>query len=134
MNLNIFKMNTELKELQADNSAMLEKIKTLEADHAEAIDIKETFLMKQKTFDTQMETLKADHVKEIESIKIEFQKKLVEMESRLVAETNTENTKAATIVASLGVEAETIKVSTKSEKPNESRYVVVDYLNNKQTI
>ena len=111
MFLNIIKANTAINELETDKTNLLTQLESIKAELAEAQNVIGNFMTEKQGMDTIIANLKA-----------EYEKKLADMQLIVDAERVSASQKASTIVSSIGVEPETVKVSN---KPNDNEIVGV---------
>ena len=110
MQLNIFKSNEQVKELEAEKVSLLNRFELAEKDLRDAQDVIAGFMVKQKKFDSTIEELKKEHASTIESLKKENQTKMDVLAVQLEEAKVSAGKQAAQVLASMGVEPETVKV------------------------
>ncbi len=110
MQLNIFKSQAAIEALTKDNAGWADKYQTIEKQLSEAQDTIGTFMEEKKTHDDAIAKLKEENVKAIEALTKEHQSQVDKLTVVVADEKNSSSAKAAQILASVGVEAETLKV------------------------
>jgi hypothetical protein len=105
MNLNIFKVMSQFKDLEKEKASLLSQLELAQKDLVDAQNVIGDFMVKQKEFDVKIETITKEH-----------EAKVTELESQLAAEKNSAIKKAASLMSSLGVEPDSIKETVTAAK------------------
>ncbi len=112
MIFNIIKANKEIKDLQeqinqleSDNNKLLESVKTHEQREA-------TYALGSQDWASEKEKLVSEHEESIKKMKEDYESQLKNLSEKLEKADKTAAEKAAQIVSAIGIEPETIKISS----------------------
>lgn len=113
MIFNILKANRMIEELNTEKATLLKRLQETENAFNNLQDMSKDMTEASAEHAKVLEQLKTDHEKQIADIKAEYESKLKNLEIAKNEEATSAASKAADIVASLGVEPEAIKVQEK---------------------
>jgi|ERR1035437_2791798 peptidoglycan hydrolase CwlO-like protein len=143
---NIAKANAQCKELEKDKLTLVGQLEVAQKDLADAQNVIGNFMKEKEGMDKTIADLKAEHATAIAALegthKVEtdnLQKSVKETSNKVVEAEGKTAAKAAALVASLGVEPETVKKSNDellASGVKKSRFTFIshtdDYKKNKQ--
>lgn len=126
--INIFKANTYITELEAEKAGLLVKLQEAEAAFTNLQDMSKDMTEKQAGHEQAIKDLIEAHEKQISEMKATHDESVKALEKSKEVTNETAAKKAADIVASLGVEAGTIKVEPKELVSQTNTYKVISHL------
>lgn len=126
--LNVLKANARITELTATNDEQAALIEQLKSENETLKQNAAAFTMGSQDWASEKEALVKGHEEALATLQAEHAKALVKFETTVKETTDSAATKAAEIVASIGLEPETVKAAKDDLVASGKGFKVIDHL------